>query len=240
MKPEKIKIRLEGSKEICPGIKSFFFSTEEKFNYRAGQYVFIGFNYGGREFSKPFTVSNAPSRKNIEISTIISGSEFKTALDSLKKNSLLYLRGPYGRFTLEQLKEDYVSFLAGGIGITPVKSILEMRLDEKRPLRGSLFYSNRSVERIAFKDELKKIEDKFSGFKVVHTITSEDSGSVKNWKGERGYISEDMIKKHFPYFKESRFYIVGPPAFNGAMKKMLKDNLKISSGRISLENFAGY
>ncbi len=240
MVAEIVKTEMAGKTDICPGIKSFFFRPTESFEYKAGQYSLFSFEHDSKEYSKPFTISNSPTRENIEMTTILSGSDYKNALDSLEKGHIVNIKGPLGSFTLDALKEEYVCFLAGGVGITPVKSILEYAADESRTLKGCLFYSNRTPDRIAFAEELDGFADKLSGFRIINTLTSLSPEEEQSWTGERGYIDEEMIKRNFPRYSDSRFYIVGPPAFNGAMKKMLSENLGVSGELITLENFAGY
>jgi len=225
---------------ISPGIKSFFFKPEEDFNYNAGQFVVISFKHDNKEYSKHFTISNSPLRENIEVTIIMSGSEYKNALDSLQEGDIVSLKGPFGKFTLDALKEENVIFLAGGIGITPIKSMMEYAVDSSRQLNGRLFYSNRTAEKIAFGEELKELAVKLGNFEVVKTITRLEGEDAVSWKGETGHIDADMIKRNYMDYLSSRFYIAGPPAFNNAAKMMVADELKIPSDLITMENFAGY
>jgi len=225
---------------VLPGVKSFFFKPEEDFNYTAGQYAVFSFKHNNREYSKHFTISNSPSRENIEMTTIMSGSDYKNALDSLQEGDIVSLKGPFGKFTLDAFKEESVVFLAGGIGITPVKSMMEYAVDYDRQLNGRLFYSNRTAEKIAFGEELKELAAKLGNFEVVNTLTRVEGEEAASWKGETGYIDADMIKRNYKDYSSSRFYIAGPPAFNNATKKMVAEELKMSSDLITLENFAGY
>jgi len=240
MQARTVNAELADKIQVCPGIKSFFFKPLEDFEYEAGQFSFFTFQHDSKEYSKPFTISNSPTREYIEMTTIISGSDYKKALDSLQKGDRVSLKGPMGSFTLNALKEEYICFLTGGVGITPVKSMMEYAADTSRKLKGRLFYSNRTIERIAFKKELESLEASMGDFKVIHTLTSLNDDEAELWKGETGYIDADMIKRNFKEYNSCRFYIVGPPAFNKAMKKMVMEELGISSDLITLENFAGY
>ncbi|MGM0569048.1 MAG: ferredoxin--NADP reductase [Elusimicrobiota bacterium] len=228
------------SKEICPGVKSFYFRPLENFDFKAGQFAFFTFNNKGKEYSKHFTISSSPLRENIEMTTIMSGSDYKNALDRLKKGDPVSIRGPFGKLSLGDLKKDSLCFLAGGIGITPFKSIIEYCFDSTSPLNAFLFYSNRSVERIAFRQDLKEFQKKLSGLKLIHTISSPDAAARENWKGNRGYIDAKMIRENCPEYSRSLFYIAGPPAFVSAMRDMASGELEMPEESIKLENFSGY
>ncbi|MBN2407755.1 MAG: oxidoreductase [Elusimicrobia bacterium] len=234
--PETINAVLLEKTEIAPGIKTFVFRPERRFEYIAGQFAFWGFEKDGRSYSKPFTISSSPSRDNIEFTTIVSSSDYKAALDGLRPGHAVKVRGPMGMFTLDSLRRDIICYLAGGIGITPVISMLRFAYDTGMDIRGTLFYSNRDSSRIVFEKELDVISGGLGRFNTVHTLTEAPEG----WGGEKGYIDADMIKKHCPDYSGAQFYIVGPPAFNTAMGSMLKNGLDIKEEYITLENFAGY
>jgi ferredoxin-NADP reductase len=227
-----VKAKLTGKTEEGNSIKRFIFGPVQKFDYTAGQFAFFEFD----EFSKPFSISNSPDRENIEITTIISGSDYKKALDSLEPRQEINIRGPFGNFTLQAMKKETVCFLCGGIGITPVKSMLEFAADEGIKINGTLFYANRNISRIVFKDELDEISQRVSGLNIVHILSDPGNG----WTGEKGYINSGLIRKYRTNYKDCHFYIVGPPDFNKAMKSMVCGELNIDNEFVTLENFAGY
>jgi len=238
MPAERITAEFIGKKERGPKIRSFIFRPETDFSFKAGQ--FANFFLDGEKMSRYFSFSGSPLNENIEITTIISESDFKKRLDSLAAGEKIVFAGPMGNFTLDSRKHETVNFLCGGIGITPVISMLRYSAEKAEDLNAVLFYSNRDTERITFRSELEEIERKLPNFKIVHTLTNLSEEEKKNWQGESGFISEEMIKRHSPDFEKRQFYIVGPPAFNNAMKKLVHEQMGISSEFITMENFAGY
>jgi len=240
MNTKTVNSKLVKKVVVSPGVKSFFFKPEEDFNYIAGQYAVVSFKHNNREYSKHFTISNSPSRENIEMTMMMSGSDYKNALDSLQVGDAVSLKGPFGKFTLDALKEETVIFLAGGIGITPIKSMMEYAADHSLQLKGRLFYSNRTAEKIAFGKELKELAAKLGDFEVVNTLTRVEGEEAASWKEEKGHINADMIKRNYKEYSSSRFYIAGPPAFNNAAKKVVAEELKMPSDLITLEDFTGY
>ncbi|MFW6134852.1 MAG: RnfABCDGE type electron transport complex subunit D [Elusimicrobiota bacterium] len=237
---KKTELRFLDKKDMGGGINNFIFKVKNNFTYSAGQYAFFDFKYNDKEYSKHFTISNSPTRKNIEMTTIMSGSDYKNALNSLESGHKVYLRGPYGNFILQSKKSDKICFLSGGIGITTARSILQYCADKGIDLDATLFYSNRNFERMTFRQELEEIENKLKNFKVVHTLTDLTEEQKQQWDGETGYITADMIKKYRPDYNECHFYVTGPPAFNNAMKSILQEKLNIQKELIKLENFIGY
>ncbi len=237
----KYRAVFKKKENVCPGIKKFIFNTGKKMYFTAGQYAFFEFKRDGENFSKPFSLSNSPHRKDVHMTTIVSKSDYKQALDNLKEDTEITIRGPYGNFTLKACLKNRVAYLTGGIGITPVKSMAEYlnfkNKDKYKEVK--LFYSNRNVERIAYRKKLDSISEDMSGFQTVHTITDMKDPVNKDWEGEAGYIDDKMLKKYLDPEK-FHYFIVGPPAFNKAMYSMLTGKLNINSKYITRENFAGY
>lgn len=251
----KFKAEYTGKKENVPGIVTFSFMPPEKIGFRAGQFAFFEFESGGKNFSKHFTVSSQPESRQIEFTTIMSGSDYKQALNKLPLGTIAEISPPMGSFTLDARKSDKIAFLAGGIGITPVKSILESMATSKKPkgLEIAVFYSNRNRERIAFRERLEQLAQKIGNVQIINTLTElsesllekglrkkASQGEKAEWKGETGFISSEMVKRHLKNWQEYCYYVAGPPAFNEAMKKMLLEELRIKPEMIVFETFSGY
>jgi len=229
------------SKRIeAPDVKTFTFRTERPLNFEAGQYIFFNFRLGGKEYAKHFTISCSPTRSNLELTTIMSGSDYKKALDSLEEGHEIELMGPMGEFTLKKAGNKKTIFLAGGIGITPVRSMLQFLADSWIDREIVLFYSNRNIEKIVFRHELEELAGKIPSLKIIHTLTELSENEKEKWRGETGFINGEMIARNAKGLKEAVFFVVGPPKFNGAMVKMLKAELRISGRDIITENFSGY
>lgn len=236
------KAAFVGKKELVPGISTFSFRPEEKIAFEAGQFAFLTFEAGGKRHTKHFTISSTPQAGEIEFTTIVSESDYKKSLSGLKPGAEAWIGRPMGNFTLKARKSDRIAFLAGGIGITPVKSILRSLSETGRPegLDITLFYSNRNEERIVFRQVLEELAQKHSFLKIVHTLTDLSEEEKRNWKGETGYINAEMVKRHLGETGGTTFFVVGPPAFNQAMRKMLLEKLKVKEEMVLAETFTGY
>ena len=220
-------------------VKAFSFSVGEGYDYVAGQFAFLEFFFEGGYYKKHFTISSSPTREFREFTTIISGSDYKQALDRLEIGSRVELSKPMGVFTLDSRVSDKIAFLVGGIGITPVRSMLQYLADKGSPgeLEIKLFYSNRSEERIVFREELDELSTQLGNLEVVYTLTAMEDGM--NWDGETGYIDEEMLSRPIDELREYTCYLVDPPAFNQAMVEVLGE-LGVGGESIIGEDFTGY
>jgi len=236
---EAVKARYTGKKEEAPGIATFYFSPEKKIPFKPGQFAFLNFESGGKLYSKHFTISSPPERKKIEFTTIVSNSGYKQALDGLELGHEAGIGKPMGKFTLDLRKSDKVAFLAGGIGITPVRSILESLASSKRPkgLEITVFHSSRKHDSIVFGKKLEKVAESLGFAQVIHTITDEDPES---WLGEKGFIDRRMVKRHVDDEQNTTFFISGPPGFCQAMEKMLLEQVAVKEEMLVKETFSGY
>ena len=124
---------------------------------------------------------------------------------------------------------------AGGIGISPLRSMIKYACDKMLDTDIVLFYSNRHEESIAFEKEFEELARKFPKFNVANTVTMPGP----SWKGITGRISADMIKKYMPDYLDRVFYISGPTRMVDSMLTLLKE-MSIPEEQIKTESFPGY
>jgi glycine betaine catabolism B len=217
-----------------PDIKSIRFERPKEFDYLAGQYMFITLGSGPGQMVKHFTISSSPTEDFLEITKRLTGHEFANALSSLKAGDKVSIDGPYGDFTF-QGEYDRIGMLSGGIGITPLRSMIKYSTDKGLGASIILLYSNSHEEDIAFRDELEEIQKQNSHIKVINTITRPGPG----WKGTIGRINVEMVNEFMPDYMERTFYTSGPQRMVDAMVSLLK-SLKAPEGQIKQEYFPGY
>jgi ferredoxin-NADP reductase len=216
-------------------VKSFQFHQPLEFEYRPGQFFFITIKIKGKEAKKHFTISSDPSQtKILEFTKKLTRSEFSNALDDLKEGDWARIDGSYGNFTFEGEFEK-VGMLTGGIGITPLRSMISFCNNQKIKCNIVLLYNNRKKEDIVFKKELEKIQSENSNIKIVFSLTKAEDG----WDGYSRRIDKEMILEEIPDFKERIFFTCGPPKLVDSMIKLL-DELKVDKEKIKKENFPGY
>jgi len=225
-------------KEIIPrtyNVISFRFPRPAALNYKAGQFFFVTLKADGKELSKHFSFSSSPTEKtHIEFTKKLSDSDFSTTLKGLKEGDWARIDAPYGKFTFEG-EHEKIGLLAGGIGITPFKSICQYCTDMRLDTKVTLLYGNRMEEDIAFRKELESIQEQNEHLKVVLSLNEASGG----WKGATGLITAEMIKKEIPDYKETVFYTCGPPKMVEMMGKLV-EQLGLPKTQLKREYFTGY
>ena len=139
-----------------------------------------------------FSIASAPGEPDLMIATRKRDTAFKRVLKTMPLGTEVRIVGPFGSLTLRQNAARPAVFLAGGIGITPFRSMLRQAAEQKLPHRLSLVYSSRRPEDAAFLEELQELEKENSNYKFIGTIT-EMAGSNRVWRGETSFISQETL-----------------------------------------------
>jgi ferredoxin-NADP reductase len=148
------------------------------------------------------------------------------------------IEGPSGDLILQNESARTAVFLAGGIGITPFRSIVHCAAKEKSPNRIVLFYSNRRPEDAPFLAELQSLEKDNPKYKLIASMTEMEK-SHQPWNGETGPINQGMLGRHSKGAQSGIHYIAGPPAMVNGLHDMLK-TAGVDDDDIRAEEFAGY
>ncbi|MBI4285437.1 MAG: oxidoreductase [Chloroflexi bacterium] len=221
-----------------PNIKSFRFPIRGKnVRYRPGQFFFFTIKIRGEEALHHFSFSSSPTEEGyIEFTKRITASDFSQALNVLRPGDWARLRGPEGSFTLPARLRP-LALLSGGIGITPLRSMLRYIADKDLPFEVVLLYSNNSVEDIAFRHELDSIAGGHPGVRVEYVISGPTVPG--DWPGKRGFITKDLVAEVIPDYMTRLFYISGPPRMVIALEEQLSA-LGVPSAQLKRDSFTGY
>lgn len=232
---------LISKKEIANGTMEFSFKKPEGFSFRAGQSVDITIlnpsETDKEGDTRAFSIAASPSEENIIIATRIRDTAFKRVLREGEEGLEVEIKGPFGSFALHQNEARPAIFLAGGIGITPFRSIIKDATERGLPHKLFLFYSNRISEDAAYLKEIEELAGQNSNFTAVNTMTSLEGAD--SWEGETGYINMDMVSKYVPQKENAVYYSAGPMAMVSSMRKFLEES-GVSDDDIRTEEFAGY
>jgi len=212
-------------------------------SYLPGQFHFLrlyrGDRYHGEEH--PFTISSTPSDPARLTSTIKASGDFTRTVGETKPGAPARLQGPFGRFSylLYPHERDLV-FIAGGIGITPLMSMLRHMRDTSADLDVLLLYANRTERDIVFREELNQIargprlRPRRPRLRIVHILSAPDA----DWRGERGYATRDVVARACGENLQGRaFYVCGPPPMMDQVIGALR-GLGVPPSRIHSERFA--
>ncbi len=224
--------------ERTPSVVSFRFALQEKINFLPGQYLQLMFDPGrgdNRALNHLLSFSSSPTRDYVEVTKKLSESEFSRRLTELRPGDEVSFRGPMGRCVF---RDDYrsIGFLIGGIGITPVISIVNHIVERQLPTDAVLFYSNRTESEIAFRAELESLQAASCGFRFLCTLTREEPSDDRCL---RGRVGKDLVLREVSDPLERIFFIFGPPRMVETMQALCEE-IGCPKEKVRVESFAGY
>jgi ferredoxin-NADP reductase len=234
-------LQLRRKARLSPNIGEFAFKPAHKLDYAPGQYMEFTLGHtspdsrGNRRY---FTLASSPTEDIVRLGVRFypQGSSYKHALASLGARAPILAAHIAGDFTLPADEREKLAFIAGGIGITPFRSMLRYLLDTSQRRDIVLFYANRVADDIVYKDVLGEAEARL-GVKTVYTLTDPAAIPAK-WAGARGRIDERMIAQHVPDYRERTFYLSGPPDMVRAYEQTLHV-MGVRHTRIKKDYFPG-
>ncbi|MGO9417198.1 MAG: FAD-dependent oxidoreductase [Syntrophobacteraceae bacterium] len=237
-----MRIRLKERRPETADVMSFIFDLGgQQLEYRPGQILHYQLDAlafpDERGNSRHFTISSSPTEKGIVMfTTRIRGSGFKETLRKAPIGYELSCEAPEGEFILRQgdISLRHV-FIAGGIGITPYRSILRYSVDTNEPLNVLLLYFNRLSGDIIFRLQLESLSRQMPTFSLVNVLTEHEEG----WKGEQGELGEVILRKLVPDPEGLSFWISGPPGMVGACRELLEQT-GVKQQNIRTDRFMGY
>lgn len=190
---------------------------------------------GNRRF---FTLASSPTEEFLHLGVRLyaNSSSFKKALYRVDGRTKMIAGQIAGDFTLPQDPRQKLVFIAGGVGITPFRSMLKYLLDMNQRRDIVLFYSNRTADEIAYQDIIREAQTKL-GIKTFYTLTKTET-IPRNWSGLVGRIDENMIEEAVPDYEERTYYVSGPPDMVRAYEHILK-NLGVKSNQVKKDLFPG-
>lgn len=181
----------------------------------------------------PFSFSSSADGDGELRFTIKEAGDFTSRLGELEPGTRAYVDGPYGAFSYERAQAEGFVFLAGGIGISPMLSMLHTLADrgDRRPTW--LFYANPAWDDIAIHDELAELAGRLD-LEVVLVLEDPPDG----WSGGTGFISGELLDEHLPAAAARRYqyFVCGPDPMMDAVEGLLLDR-GVDHGHIALERF---
>ena len=218
-------------------IAMWFDRKGSDFDFKPGQYAKITLLepiYNDNDTnSRLFSIASPPKKDYVMFTTRALDSAFNKNIMEMPLGTKAEISDFGGNTVLHEDSSVPAVFLIGGIGITPVRCMVEHIVSEKLPYKAYLFYSNPNSASMAFFDEFENWAKEYSGFKFIPTI---DDTEDKNWKYNFGYINKELILKYVEDVSKPIYYIVGPTAMVEAMETLLL-NLNVNKNNIKLEKF---
>src|SRR3989344_1300361 len=228
----RYKMTLKEKKEIAPATFGFEFTPNRKINFQPGQYLEWTLKTkkddlrGNRRY---FTIASSPTEDHIDLGIKFydKPSTFKQTLTSLNAGETVLAGQLAGDFTLPKDTTKKLVFIAGGIGITPFRSMVKYLIDKKEKRDIVLFYSVKTESEIAYKDILSEAANKL-GIKIIYVVTDRD-----------GLLDRKRLEAELPIWSDRTFYVSWPRGMVVAFEKLLK-SMGVSKRHIKSDFFPGY
>lgn len=235
-------VKLRDRHQVAERTMAFQFEKPEGFTFKAGQSIDMTLldppETDGEGNGRAFSIASAPDEGMLLVATRMRDTAFKRVLGATPIGSRVKIEGPFGNLVLHNNPARAAVFLAGGIGITPFRSMLLQAAREHLPHRLFLFYSNRRPEDAPFLQELEALRGQNPGYTFVPTMTDMSRTDSSYW-GETGRIDQAMIAKHLKSEASLIYYFAGPPGMVRAMRNLL-NSMGVDDDDIRTEEFAGY
>jgi len=233
-------LTLIGKNKLADATYEFVFKPDRPFTFRPGQYLewTLGHrasdNRGNRRF---FTIASSPTESTVRLGVKFYAPEssFKRALWHMPLHAVLSASHIAGDFVLPRDAKKKLVFIAGGIGVTPFRSMVQYLIDTKDARSVVLLYSNKTAAEIAYKDVFDRAAQEI-GMKTVYAITDESSSFPG---AHHGFIDAALIAREIPDYTERQFYISGPHGMVEAFKKTLHA-MGVSRLHIKTDYFPGF
>jgi len=217
---------------ICIRLKAY---NRLNFRYAPGQFAFLSFKSNQVTMEEhPFTISSSPTRPSDLQFTIRASGDWTRTVHNLQPGDQAYVDGPYGFFgraSTQASKETIM--LAGGIGVTPMLSMLRSRADLQDERSITLIWSNKTREHIAYPLEFADLEKRLKGLRIVHVLTREPG-----YNGETGRLNQSKLNRLLAHCsRKSTVYVCGPPLMMEGVRHALL-SMGFSRGSMLMERFS--
>jgi ferredoxin-NADP reductase len=238
---EKYQLVLKEKIQIANGVFDYVF-PRMNFSFQPGQYLEWTLPHqksDSRGDRRYFTIASSPTERNLRIGVKFydQPSSYKKELENLKPGREILSGQLAGDFTLPRDRNKKMVFFAGGIGITPFRSMVKYLIDKDEKRSIVLLYSNRTVEDIAYKEVFDMAEEKID-LKTIYTLTDQQP-IPSDWTGNVGLFDEKIIKSEIPDYLERLFYLSGPRSMVDGFKVVLKE-LGVKNSQIITDYFPGF
>lgn len=233
-------VKLIKKEEIADGTMAFYFEKPDGFEFRAGQFGDITLidppQTDAEGDTRGFSIAAAPYEPHLIFATRMRDTAFKRVIRDLPEGTEVKLDAPYGDFTLHKTQTTPAVFIIGGIGVTPVRSMVAQATHDKTGHDITLLHVNRSISAAPFTADFHQFAEENPHFSYVPVFTDEVPA---DWTGEHGHVDAEMLKRHIADLHAPMYYLSGPEGMVKATRQLLVD-AGVNEDAIRTEEFAGY
>ena len=236
----RFKLTLVAVERMASGCYDFIFKSDRKLAFHPGQYLNWTLDVRApddRGNRRPFTIASAPTEQEVRLGVKFydDPSAFKRQLAAMMPGDVIYGSQIGGSFTLPKDRGEKLAFIAGGIGITPFRSMVQDLLNRREERSIVMLYGNNKLDEIAYSEVFDRAGREL-GLRTVYAV-AEDAASDGNI--HRGFIDEALIRREIPDFQQRTFYISGPRAMVLKFQRALKE-LGVARSRVKVDFFPGF
>lgn len=238
---QRVVLTLKRKTRLAPDVLDFAFAPSQPLAYAPGQYLECTLPHNApdaRGNRRYFTLASSPTEGLVRLGVRFypKSSTFKYAMRGLNQGARIVETQVAGDFTLPADPGRKLVFLAGGIGITPFRSMLKYLVDTQQSRDIVLIYAASTPEDFVYRDVLEEAQARL-GIRTVYTLTNPQAAPT-NWAGERGRIDERMITQWVPEYTKRTYYLSGPPEMVRAHEAALS-KLGIPASHVKKDFFPG-
>ncbi|HNP73504.1 MAG TPA: hypothetical protein PLO33_13450 [Kouleothrix sp.] len=236
----KLVLQLARKVQVAPDVYDFFFVPQRKLAFVPGQYMEWTLGHddpdsrGNRRY---FTLASSPTENHIRLGVKFSraSSSFKRAMLAMDAQTEIVAGQLAGDFVLPRDRQQQCVLIAGGIGITPFRSMIKYLLDtgQRRPI--TLFYAGKTPADLVYREVFEQARRDL-GIRTIYSVS--EAGDLPRASGMVGRITPQLIQREVPSYRECVFYISGPPAMVNAFQRALGE-IGIRPGQIKTDLFSG-
>jgi ferredoxin-NADP reductase len=234
----RFALTLERIEHAAGDAYDFIFRSDRRVAFEAGQYLewtLLLDRSDGRGNRRYFTIASPPTEKRVRLGVKFypRASAFKRRLAELRPGDRVFAAQVAGDFTLPIDPDAKIAFIAGGIGITPFRSMLQYLVDKQEARPIVVLYANERAEDICYGDVLAAAERRLAirtEFVVARNPGPQDHA---------GLVDARLIRLAIPDFAERIFYVSGPQAMVRAVREELR-KLGVHRSRIKVDFFPGF
>jgi ferredoxin-NADP reductase/DMSO/TMAO reductase YedYZ heme-binding membrane subunit len=190
------------------------------FSHLAGQYLNLALDIGGRRVNRSYTIASPPGRDYCEISVkrLANGHASHHLHDTWREGSIVKVSAPAGKLVFAGHEARRVVLIAGGVGITPMMSVVRSLTDRCWTGDIHLLFSVRKLHDLVFADELRHLQRRFANLHVHVTLTGDPDVA---WDGARGHISRELVERWVPDLERGPVLLCGPQPMMDALRAAL-------------------
>jgi len=206
------------------------------FSFMPGQFAWLtAWDSPFADSEHPFSISSSAKKTDSISFTIKALGDFTARIPQLQSGDRVYVDGPFGAFSCDRHPHaEELVFIPGGVGITPIMSMLNTLADrgDQRPV--TLIYANKKWDEATFREEIETLQTRLN-LRVIYVLENPPEG----WTGESGFINRDVMERYLPDCTRQHrveIFICGPPPMMNAVESVL-DQMHIWPGDVHSERF---